>query len=143
MRRIDFLARKQIVERANSIPGPPCAKKFADEKLLITGPQMLANAVAMAGFEILIQVLQAFALTNRIENEHDIAQAGEALGETLIAIDGFARCRVAATADYARQGQLAVRGNIQVGRDWKIRPALEDDFFDLVRVTFDDAGDAG
>ena len=39
--RIDFLARQQIIERPDAVPGPPGAEKFADQVLLIA---RIANA---------------------------------------------------------------------------------------------------
>src|SRR5262245_39801349 len=50
---------------------------------------------------------------------------------------------MAAAPHEAGRGKLAACGNIKVGSDRKIRPALEDDFLDLVSIALDCADDAG
>src|SRR5689334_7555462 len=102
---------------------------------------MFADPAAMTRFQIVVQILQSFDLADRVENEHYVAEVGQTLGEALITIDGFASCRVAAAPDDARQRHFAIRGNVEIGRNWKIRSAFEDNLFDLVCIALDDAGD--
>src|SRR5438874_73028 len=50
---------------------------------------------------------------------------------------------MAAAADDARQRELLPFGEIQIGGDQKLGPALEDDFLDLVGFALDGARDTG
>src|SRR5262245_53374656 len=125
MTRIDFLARKQIVQRSDSVPRTPSSKEFANEKLLISSVQMLANSDSRSSFRINVTVLQSLALANRIKDQANIALSRQTLCERLIRVDRLAGVRMATASYDARHWLLTVFGNIQIGRDKKIRSTLE------------------
>src|SRR3954471_23845718 len=104
---------------------------------------MLAHAAAMSRLQIRPDVLQSLPLANRIENQHYVTEPRQCLSKTLIRLNCLASRRVPAASYHARQRQLAVRRNIEIGGDRKIRPALEDDLLDFIRVALDDARHAG
>src|SRR5262245_16070517 len=93
-------------------------------------------------FEIVVRILQPLSLADWIEDEDDIALAGESLGEALVRLGRLAVRGVAATSDDAGERKLATPWDVEVGGDQEAGAALEDQLFDSVRITLDRGGDA-
>jgi hypothetical protein len=81
---IYFRTRQQIIECADAIPRAPGGEGFAHQHLLIARVIVLCDADAPARFQLLIHILQAFALADRIEDQHHVALPRQALREGLI-----------------------------------------------------------
>src|SRR6185437_1470602 len=107
MLRVHFVARQQIIERANPVPRAPRAEELADQELLIPGVEMFTNAHADARLQLLVRVLQAFALAERIVNQHDISLPRQALREGLVNLLALSVGGVSATADDGGHFRLA------------------------------------
>ena len=140
---VHLFPRQEIIESADAVPGPPHAKKFAYQELLIACIQMLADANAPFGFESRVHVLQAFSLANRIENKRHVSLSGQSLGKRLIRLRRFAVGGMAADTDHPRQRELAPLGEIQIAGHEKTGAAFKDYFFDFVGVALYRAGDFG
>ena len=123
---IDLTAGQQVVERPDAIPGAPRAEEFADQVLLIAGDQVFVYADADTRLEIFARVLQTLALADGVVDQHNISQPRQSLGERLIRIVGLPVTGMPATSHHAGQRELAALGQIQVGGDGELRPALED-----------------
>src|SRR4029453_4341087 len=106
--QIDFLPREQIIECPDAVPGPPGAEKLAHEKLLIAGVQVFADTVAVARLQISTDVLQSFALADRVEDQNDVALPGQPLDKTLVRLDRLAIRRMPTASHDAWQRQLAI-----------------------------------
>ena len=98
---------------------------------------MLAYAYADFRFQIIVGILDAFALADGVVNQDDVALPGESLGEGLVQIYHFSGGRVAARPDNAGQWERPALGDVQVSGDKKTGPALENNVLYLVRVPLD------
>src|SRR4029078_9905322 len=99
---------------------------------------MLADTIAVSRLQILIDVLQPFALADRIEDQHDISQPREPLSKTLIGSNRLTVGRMPATSHHTRQWQLAVGWHIQIRRDRKTRSAFENHFLNSIGIALHD-----
>lgn len=84
--------------------------------------------------------MQPLALADGVEDEHDVAHAGETLAERLVRGFGLAVVRVTAGANHTRPQPLRPLRQVQVRGDEEPGPALEDHFLDGVSVAFEFAG---
>src|SRR4029077_20031162 len=118
------------------------AKELADQKLLVACKKMLADANARSCRCRQMPVLKAFSLSDRIENEDDVAHAGQPLGERLVCLSGLAVFGMAARSDHAGKRKLQSLGNVKIGGDEELRLTFEDYLFDSVRISLDHSRDA-
>ena len=137
--RVDLFTCQQIIECADAVPGAPGGEVLTHEKLLIARLEMLARAHANGRLEVLVGVLNALPLPQRIENQDDVPLSGQPLGERLIRLGGFPIGRMPARADDARSRPALAFGKVQVRGHQKTGTTLEQNVFDAVGIAFEGA----
>ena len=138
---IDFRAAEQVVEGADAVPSAPSAEPLAHQFELFAHHIVGVAAVGHGAFVAQLPVLVAFALVERIVNQHHKTSAGEALAKSLIKFVVFAVVAVAAGANDAgcRAGQFV--GYVEMPRDQASRPAGVEDLFNAIPLLLHCAGD--
>jgi phosphoglycolate phosphatase-like HAD superfamily hydrolase len=140
---IHFLASQEVVKGANAVPCAPGGEVLVHEQLLDAGVIVLGRPSTLHWFPVGVHVLHPFALADRIEDQHHVAEARQSLAERLIGLDRLAVVRMAAGADDAREREGPAFGNVEIRRHQESWTALEDHVLDRVRVALDDLHDAG
>ena len=143
MAEIDLLARHQVVKGTDAIPRAPCPEALVDENLLDACVVVFRCSRSVLRLQLGVEVLHPLALTDRIEDEDDIAQACQSLAEGLIGLDGLAVIRMPAGRYDTRKREVSTFRNVEVRRHEKSRPAFEEDVLDCVCVALDDLRHTG
>jgi len=86
---------------------------------LITDRDRLTRADAPAPGELRCEVLRAFALPERIEDQDHLALTGEPLGERLVGRSRLADVAVSARAHDRRHRARMTLRHVKIGRDQK------------------------
>jgi len=110
---------------------------------LVAGPQVLAHADAVAGFQVGIDILQTLTLTNGVEDQHHVALASEPLSEALIRLDALPFAEWPQLPTTPGSGSLRFVGTYRLAVTGKFGPTFEDDLLNAIRVALDDTGNAG
>ncbi len=104
---------------------------------------MLGGAGADAGAALAIVILQPLALAEGVEDEDHVAIAGQSLREGLICVGGLPLDGVPADTKHCRDGAVEIIRHVEIACHRQVRPGLEDDFLDGVRIALDRPDRAG
>src|SRR6266566_984357 len=129
---------RQIVETANRIPNlkprtgvaPKQHLPARQRMLLIGGPQT-------GGSQRWIGVVDAFALSHRIEGQHQVSEPRQALTAALVGVRRFAVAAVAHLKQNARIRRLTSGGNVQVRRNMKLRDTFVEQLLEAISLAID------
>ena len=133
--RIDFRTRQQDIQCATSVPHAPSAKILAEQFQLLAHDVMRVAQTFSDAAIFQIHILVAFALLNRIIQQHDKTILRKSHAERLIRIRRLAFNAMSASPQHGRCFSLQTVWNIQVTCHTEVRTAVEGDFLNTIAVT--------
>lgn len=72
---------------------------------------MFANTDPDAGLELFVGILKPLALPDRIEDQCDVPQSGQALGKSLVLVGGLSVVRMSTRRTWSTKYSCTIRGN--------------------------------
>ena len=129
---IDLGPARQVVERPETVPDLVRRQFPADKERADPGHGVL-GCTSNDRLPVPIEHLVTLALADRVVTKHRHAVPGEQNACALIAFVGLAVVTVAARHEHSGERRLSF-GDIEIGRDVVIGPALEHGFLDAIAV---------
>ena len=128
----------EIVEGADRIPNLVPTGRLTHEEHLSSRHVVLINRGAQPRADTMdVRIVDSFALTDRIERQHQIPELSQALAESLIGPGRLPVQRVAHLEQHTRKRRCRTGRNIEIRGNEQPRPALIEDFIHAVSGPFE------